>query len=452
MSENKAIPKGLKDEEVERGKVRRPPIPYVPPEDPIQESVEKISGTKNFKVTLPDGTVVYHKVYDGGSNEAFIIHVKEVIKLAERKNYFDYYEAAEHKKVQCVTQCNKAQKKSDNAIKDPTSTVDQRKVLEKSLELAIQAVMEAELHLLKRGKAFFGFYETMLGEGPRTRWARIVDSQIGVMPWTDLQGVVNNVEREYSDVSFRDCVKFHLLTVFTMDAAEHQKYYISHSLKKPRKIPWRFFCDRIEQLNSYIPYLPGLIDSPQGANMKIATALDEPELAQLLLRLAPQSQQDQYELVKGIIPVNLRLTLDTLVTLEKTDIHVPKKAEAKATEQGNGNRKRKGAAKGDQTTNKKGRSSKHCELCEKHGGAKNTHNTVDCKRYEKDGTQKKAFQSRKGTPGKTTDRKSYKTLSRELKETQSALKKSEKHNRKSSSRKSSKREREKDSDDESNSS
>ena len=133
-------------------------------------------GTKKFKVTLPNGTVVYHKVYDGGNNEAFIIHVKEVIKLAERKNYFGYYEAAEFKKGQCVTQCNKAQKKSDNAIKDPTSTVDEKKVLEKSLELAIQAVMEAELHLLKRGKAFFGFYKTMLGEGPRVRWTRIVDS------------------------------------------------------------------------------------------------------------------------------------------------------------------------------------------------------------------------------------------------------------------------------------
>jgi hypothetical protein len=202
-----------------------------------------------------------------------------------------------------------------------------------------------------------------------------------------------------------------------MDAAEHQKYYISHSLKKPRKIPWRFFCDRIEQLNSYIPYLPGLIDSPQGTNMKIATALDEPELAQLLLRLAPQSQQDQYELVKGIIPVNLRLTLDTLVTLEKTDIHVPKKAEAKATEQGNGNRKRKGATKGDQTTNKKGRSSKHCELCEKHGGAKNTHNTVDCKRYEKDGTQKKTFQSKKGITDKKSERRSFKTTEDTLKKT-----------------------------------
>jgi hypothetical protein len=110
MSDDKALPKDLKDEQVERGKVRRPQIPYVPLEDPIQETVEKISGTKNFKVTLPDGTVVYHKVYDGGNNESFIIHVKEVIKLAERKNYFDYYEAAAFKKGQCVTQCNKAQR------------------------------------------------------------------------------------------------------------------------------------------------------------------------------------------------------------------------------------------------------------------------------------------------------------------------------------------------------
>jgi hypothetical protein len=291
------------------------------------------------------------------------------------------------------------------------------------LELATKAVMEAKVHLLKKGKAFFGFYETMLGESPRVRWARIVETQIGVMPWTNLQGVVSNVKREFSAESFRYCVKFHLLTVFSTDAAEHQKYYISHSLKKPRKIPWRFFCDRIEQLNSYIPYLPGLIDSPQGANMKIATALDEPELAQLLLRLAPQSQQDQFELVKVIIPVNLRLTLKTLVTLEKTDPHVPKKADVKAAGEGNGNRKRKGAQEGDQTNKKKSCSSKYCELCEKHGGAKNTHNTVDCKRYEKDGTQKKAFQPRKGTPNKTTDRKSYKTLKREFKEMKSELKK-----------------------------
>ncbi len=45
----------------------------------------------------------------------------------------------------------------------------------------------------------------------------------------------------------------------------------------------RNFADRIEKLNSYIPLLPGLIDSPLGANMKRAVALDESKLAQLLL-------------------------------------------------------------------------------------------------------------------------------------------------------------------------
>ena len=71
--------------------------------------------------------------------------------------------------------------------------------------------------------------------------------------------------------------------VFSNDAAKRQKYYISHYIKKPWKIPIRNFGDVIEKLNSYIPLLPGLIDSPLGANMKRAVALDEPELAQLLL-------------------------------------------------------------------------------------------------------------------------------------------------------------------------
>jgi hypothetical protein len=245
-------------------------------------------GTKSFKVTLPDGTIVYHAVYDNGSNEAFIIHVKEVISLCKRKNYYKYFEVAQKEQEDCTLRFTVAQKKSDDSIADPTTTPERAKALERSLELATKAVVAAEKQQLKRGKAFFSFYKTLLGETSRVKWARIVGTQVGVMPWTDLQGNVLNYIREHSAGSFRDCVKFHLLSVFLHDAAEHQKYYISHYLKKPRKIPVRNFSDGIEMLNSYIPYLPGLINSPQGANMKRATALDEPELAQLLLRLVPQ--------------------------------------------------------------------------------------------------------------------------------------------------------------------
>ena len=90
---------------------------------------------------------------------------------------------------------------------------------------------------------------------------------------------MQNIARQHSVDSFRECVKFHSLAVFAYDVAEHQKYYIIHYLKNPRKILLRNFSDQIEILNSYIPYQPGLIDSPQGANMKKAMALDEPELA-----------------------------------------------------------------------------------------------------------------------------------------------------------------------------
>ena len=59
--------------------------------------------------------------------------------------------------------------------------------------------------------------------------------------------------------------------------------------------------------------------------MKQVEALDEPKLSQLLLQLVPQVQQDQYQLIKGVIPVNLRATLNTLETIEKMGIQVPRK-------------------------------------------------------------------------------------------------------------------------------
>ena len=83
------------------------------------------------------------------------------------------------------------------------------------------------------------------------------------------------------------------------------------------------------------------------------------------------------------------------MTIEKTDIQVPKKAENLA-EQGNGNRKRKCALQDDKASNKKSCSSKHSEVCEKHGGGENTHNTVYCKRYKKDEVPKKTSKSKKG--------------------------------------------------------
>ena len=45
----------------------------------------------------------------------------------------------------------------------------------------------------------------------------------------------------------------------------------------------------------------------------------------------------------------------------------------------------------NQIPKKSHKDAKHCALCKKHGGAQNTHNTGDCKKFNLDGTPKKAF-------------------------------------------------------------
>ena len=70
MSKDKALPKGLRNEEVKRGQIKRPPVPYIPVRDLVADAVKDSAGTTSFKVSLPDGTIVYHAVFDNGSNEA----------------------------------------------------------------------------------------------------------------------------------------------------------------------------------------------------------------------------------------------------------------------------------------------------------------------------------------------------------------------------------------------
>ncbi len=61
----------------------------------------------------------------------------------------------------------------------------------------------------------------------------------------------------------------------------------------------------------------------------------------------------------------------------------------------------------DQIHKKSRKEAKQCTLCKKHGGAHNTHNTGDCKKYNSDGTPKKGFAEKNAqhnTPNKSAQR------------------------------------------------
>ena len=91
MSE-RAGTKGLKDQECERGKcVRRPPIPYVPVVDEIQDTLA-LKKELFEAVTLSNKTKFKVRIWDDGSTpEEFLIHVKEALNACERLGHFEDY-------------------------------------------------------------------------------------------------------------------------------------------------------------------------------------------------------------------------------------------------------------------------------------------------------------------------------------------------------------------------
>ncbi len=104
----------------------------------------------------------------------------------------------------------------------------------------------------------------------------------------------------------------------------------------------------------------------------------------------------------------------TLLTLLEAIEHVctPEKGKQeekaqKASFNGKKGKKRPGT---DPTARvpKKVRFAKSCNLCKEHGGANTTHSTNECRKYEKDGTEKSSYRSAKkgGKKGYTSKQNS----------------------------------------------
>ena len=154
MSKDKAFPKGLEKEEVGRGKIKRPLVPYIPLADPIGDAVKDSAGTKSFKVSLPDGTIVYHAVFDNRLNEAFVIHVQEIMNFCKSKGFYDGYNVALAQLKETVSRKSTSTKKLESEKDDPTSTKENQKAHERSNVLAKFAVTNAKKELLKHGLNF----------------------------------------------------------------------------------------------------------------------------------------------------------------------------------------------------------------------------------------------------------------------------------------------------------
>ena len=125
MSKNKAIPRGLKDQEVERGIIKQPTIPYIL----VEDGVKKHSGNKDYTVKLPNGTDISHFLFDTRSHKAFMIHVQEVLSFCDQnqKGYFRFYAEAEQALEKAKMKSDVAKEKLEQALEDLVQARNKRR-------------------------------------------------------------------------------------------------------------------------------------------------------------------------------------------------------------------------------------------------------------------------------------------------------------------------------------
>ena len=455
MSLAKAAPDGLKDRECEKMALReRPPIPYVPEKDSVQETVSSFKEA-HLKTTINSGTELRVPIWHSGTREAFLIHVGSAREAIEKKGFFKSFE--EHsddyaekrakvkelkKQVEALKEAVAAQPREAAPKETTTEDDDDGTAIlctESRAELK-QAVQDVKAVADLRDKAaqdMFELYANLLSVDARYAWNKIVQEQTEADPYQDLQGLNRKGPRGMSRKSFEDCVMFHLLTVFPNNAAEQERYYITNVLKKPQRVSIRQFVQRVEQLNSYIAQLPCWYysNSVNAKTVPMNVSFPEADLASHVLRMCPYAWQDQYNLhEKGGAPTDIRSLLQSLEAIERVcGQEGNAKVNPSRDEKPSGSEKKGTKRPGTESPRvpKKVRTERNCDLCKKHGGAYTTHNTRDCRRFEKDGTEKADFRAaKKGGKKPNPTKQSFAQLSEKLDKLEKVLKKKDTKKRK----------------------
>jgi hypothetical protein len=476
MSLLKSVPEGLKPQECKRTKLREPlPVPYVPRKDKVQEEVSRLRNLE-IKTTIEKDTTLNFPVWqeNGTREEAFLMHMMAVLDAIKKHGHFYNYKKVEavHKEAKKSVESSraglslldgtgtkskrfckkKAREAAEKALaKAPDSESEAREAKEASevnnnsmkagflddLEKAKQAQSTAKGTMTAAVSKMLMFYSNLFSPESKYLWNKIVGEQIESDPYANLQG--DSLDpRGMSHELLNNCVMFHLLTAFPINAAEQEKYCISNVLKKPQRINVRQFVRCVEQLNAYIAQMPCFYYSPD-ANASTKTKnvpFTDAELGAHVLHMCPLQWQDQYNMnKKGMTSMDICLLLtlleaiECICTYEKGKLDTFEKP-SKSPNKGEKGKKRLGTNSMVRVP-KKVCFEKNCNLCKKHGGLHTMHNTRDCCRFEKDGKEKSSFRAtKKGGYNWNPVNQNFAQLTNKIEKLEKALKKSGKKGKK----------------------
>jgi hypothetical protein len=269
MSLAKSVPKGLNPQECKQTKLREPPpVPYIPKKDKVQEEIANLLKLQIKTLLEKDTTLNFLVWHKNGTREAFLMHVTAVLDAMKKHGHFNDYnrahkayekvkkpaESAEaglallegtsagmtskHKKKvlatakkaakEALVKAHETKPEAKGAVEATNVTEDLMKDgFQVDLEKAKQAQETAQGAMTAAANLMFTFYSNLLSPESKYTWNKIVVEQTESNPFVNLQGVSLEGPREMLGDSFNDCVMFHLLTAFPINAAEQEEYYTS---------------------------------------------------------------------------------------------------------------------------------------------------------------------------------------------------------------------------------
>jgi len=123
-------------------------------------------------------------------------------------------------------------------------------------EAAEAELKKAQAHEANEVGRVYDLFCKTLKEDPELQWDRIVDDMRAKNPWEDLRGAKHDGLHRKSMASLWECIDFHKLTVYSVNAVERQRFYMLCNLKKPAKSSIQAHVTRMETLNKHLGLLP----------------------------------------------------------------------------------------------------------------------------------------------------------------------------------------------------
>jgi hypothetical protein len=261
-----------------------------------------------IKVELSNGVESRQPVWEGhGSPENFLCHMQGMREALEDMGLFRKYEEARQKVSRAKEQVREQKDLREVVLEQIENTVlesDKEPLREeaakhsKAIKEFKAAVAAAKQEQVAAMATIFSTTASFFRGDGNTPWDNIVHEQTQKDPWTNLRGEEQSGIHGKTMAAWNDCYTLMLKTVFTNNAAERQKFYLTLLRLNPSKMKVRPFLQRFTMLASYVGELPSLIHSRDGTD---ATMPVEPygdgELATIGLHAMPNNWRTQYDLV-----------------------------------------------------------------------------------------------------------------------------------------------------------